>query len=324
MQVHVIPVTWETHRDILQEIRSKVFIDEQGVAREIEWDGQDDAAHHFLAINEAGQSLGCARLLPSGQIGRMAVLPHYRNSGIGFRLLQLAVEEAARVGFATLFLNAQTHAEPFYRKAGFVPVGGEFLEAGIPHQRMELVLPVAFEATQGLEAPILRQASADPGDSPGSLAQHAGEAECVAGLVAAVADPHRVVRIYSQHLDHVLFDEPTVVAALSAYLRHGPPTNLLILLHSSKLIVGRGHRLLELARRLDSKVRIRVVPADFAEDQHSYVLCDDTGYWMMPDFREYAAHSNAHDPVRARQLRERFVYLWEHSREDPDLRSLRL
>ncbi|MFV2091440.1 MAG: GNAT family N-acetyltransferase, partial [Pseudomonadales bacterium] len=68
MKVHVVPVDWISHRKVLQAIRGEVFIEEQGVPQEIEWDGQDDIAHHFLAINEAGLRVGCGRLLPTGQI----------------------------------------------------------------------------------------------------------------------------------------------------------------------------------------------------------------------------------------------------------------
>lgn len=65
MRTHVIPVSWESHGQILEELRARVFIEEQGVAADIERDGQDADAHHFLALTEAGQHVGCARLLPT-------------------------------------------------------------------------------------------------------------------------------------------------------------------------------------------------------------------------------------------------------------------
>src|SRR5262249_28896610 len=103
---------------------------------------------HFVALNEAGQALGTARLLRTGQIGRMAVLNEQRGRGIGRQLLEAAVAEASNIGLARVFLHAQKHAEPFYRKSGFLAIGPEFLEAGIPHVEMALELPIPFRASQ--------------------------------------------------------------------------------------------------------------------------------------------------------------------------------
>jgi predicted GNAT family N-acyltransferase len=153
---HVVPVEWSRHREQLRWLREQVFIIEQGVPRELEWDGEDEASSHFLACNEAGQPLGCARLLPTGQIGRMAVLKEQRGSGLGMRLLLEAIEHAKRLGFRRVSLHAQTHAAGFYLKAGFSPVGDEFMEAGIPHQAMELELTVLVEPPAGAAQPILR------------------------------------------------------------------------------------------------------------------------------------------------------------------------
>lgn len=129
-------VAWHTHAHALRHIREVVFIIEQKVPREEEWDDQDEGSQHFIAEDQDGHALGCARLLPTGQIGRMAVLREQRGSGIGRRLLEAALEEARTQGMREVFLHAQTHALEFYRKSGFVPYGDEFMEAGIPHREM--------------------------------------------------------------------------------------------------------------------------------------------------------------------------------------------
>lgn len=324
MEVHVVHVPWESHDKALQEVRAKVFIEEQGVARDVEWDGQDDTAEHFLAINEAGQSIGCARLLPSGQIGRMAVLAEHRGSGIGFRLLQTAVEHAKESGFQKVFLHAQTHAESFYRRGGFLPAGDEFMEAGIPHQNMEMELPIAFEAVADVERPAILKAAPDPASEHAELLQHDGEPACRRGIVEGVQWANRTIRIYSQYLDHVLFDDQAVVDALSSFVRRGPPATLKILVHTTNLVISRGHRLLELARRLDSKIEIRLVPGELAEDSHSCVILDELAFLMLPDYRDYKAFSNRYDPAQADKLAARFDYLWRRSASDPELRALRL
>lgn len=324
MQIHVVPVSWSTHEVQLKSVRDIVFVKEQGVPREVEWDGQDQDAEHFLAVNEAGQAIGCARLLASGQIGRMAVVTEHRKRGIGRRLLEAALEAAKQSQMSRVFLHAQRDAVEFYRKAGFLPSGAEFMEAGIPHLAMDMVLPIPFEPVGGVAQPQIRPRQPEPEPAGAQLKHLHGERECIAALVECLQEPLRTVQIYSQHLDHALFDKLAVVEALSAFVRRGPPAQLQILIHSSQLMISRGHRLLELARRMDSKIQIRRVPEDQATDLHTSVVWDERGYWLMPDFREYEGLANLYDPVQASRLAERFDYLWHKGIEDPELRVLRL
>ncbi|MEX0941637.1 MAG: GNAT family N-acetyltransferase [Pseudomonadales bacterium] len=127
---------WRFDQHILSDIRRVVFIVEQQVPKEEEWDGRDPESWHWLATAPDGRPIGTARLLPEGQIGRMAVLSEYRGAGVGAALLERAVAKARHLGFELVFLNAQSHALSFYRKAGFIAQGDEFEEAGIAHFRM--------------------------------------------------------------------------------------------------------------------------------------------------------------------------------------------
>jgi predicted GNAT family N-acyltransferase len=127
-------VTWQDAADELSAIRRRVFIDEQKVPPELEWDGLDASAMHAKATSLTGEAIVTARLLPGGQIGRMAVLRRWRGIGIGTAMLQCLIAHAAEK--ERLFLNAQTSAESFYRRNGFEPEGDVFMEAGIPHIRM--------------------------------------------------------------------------------------------------------------------------------------------------------------------------------------------
>lgn len=136
----VILTDWATHADALTRIRRQVFIDEQQVPESIELDGEDARCVHALARTTAGETIGTGRLLPTGQIGRMAVLRAWRGHGVGAALLDALVREAVRRGLPC-HLNAQTHALDFYARAGFAPEGDEFMEAGIRHRRMTLAAP---------------------------------------------------------------------------------------------------------------------------------------------------------------------------------------
>lgn len=136
----VARVAWNTHQRRLMSVRRAVFVEEQQVPEALELDGQDAQAIHFLAVDAAGEPIGTARLLGDGQIGRVAVVAPARRRGIGQRLLALAVAAARERGDAGVWLNAQTTALGLYEAAGFRATGDAFMEAGLPHQRMELAL----------------------------------------------------------------------------------------------------------------------------------------------------------------------------------------
>lgn len=121
------------------DIRRRVFIEEQQVSQEEEWDGRDDACLHFLA-QRGDTALGTARLLPDGHIGRVAVLQEARGMGVGVALMQAAIAAAQRQGHPAVELTAQIHALAFYERLGFTAFGDTFLEAGIPHRSMRLEL----------------------------------------------------------------------------------------------------------------------------------------------------------------------------------------
>lgn len=115
-------------------------MEEQNVPEELELDGLDDGSVHLLASDMKGRPIGTARLLPDGQIGRMAVLPEWRSHGIGSVLLEKLIEIAREHGLKQVKLDAQDHAISFYEQHGFTIEGEEFLDAGIPHRRMIMAL----------------------------------------------------------------------------------------------------------------------------------------------------------------------------------------
>jgi predicted GNAT family N-acyltransferase len=122
----------------LSAIRKTVFVDEQHVPADLEWDGRDDRCLHVLAVARDGAAIGTGRLLPDGHIGRMAVLKAWRGQGVGGALLAELIAAARDAGHSRAMLNAQVHALGFYARFGFVAEGPEFDEAGIPHRAMVL------------------------------------------------------------------------------------------------------------------------------------------------------------------------------------------
>jgi predicted GNAT family N-acyltransferase len=133
---------WADDSEALRAIRQTVFVEEQHVPPELEWDEIDAQCLHALAVDSTGTAIGCGRLLENGKIGRMAVLPGWRDRGVGSALLRFLMGVAQSRGCTECHLDAQTGAVDFYHRHGFAAEGEEFLDANIPHQHMRLRLPM--------------------------------------------------------------------------------------------------------------------------------------------------------------------------------------
>ena len=131
---------WPVDGDALRFIRRAVFIVEQGVPEDLEWDDMDPRCVHALAFDGDARAIGCGRLLPDGHVGRLAVIAPWRGRGVGAALLAKLVDLARQRGHARAILNAQTRAVPFYERYGFAVTGDEFEEAGIAHVVMQRAL----------------------------------------------------------------------------------------------------------------------------------------------------------------------------------------
>lgn len=145
----VEPASWLRDEGEITRLRRTVFINEQGVPEDLEWEARDPDCVWFVARDGAGHLLGIVRLVPGrtaglpateGLVGRMAVLTEWRRLGVGSTLLRAALDGARALGLRRVALHAQTHAQAFYARHGFLPVGSVFDEAGIPHQKMVLNL----------------------------------------------------------------------------------------------------------------------------------------------------------------------------------------
>ena len=123
-----------------QAIRTAVFVDEQKIPADMEWDEADVAAVHAVALNRHGRPLATGRLLQHvpgvAKIGRMAVTQTMRSSGVGRAVLDALMKAARERGDREALLHAQLSAAPFYTRAGFTTRGAVFEEAGIPHIEM--------------------------------------------------------------------------------------------------------------------------------------------------------------------------------------------
>ncbi|NHB59267.1 GNAT family N-acetyltransferase [Acinetobacter shaoyimingii] len=142
-KIYTTAASWDKLIADAMHIREQVFIQEQNIPEQDEWDDQDEVSLHFIAYalcNEFKKPIATARLLPNHSIGRVAVLKDYRGQGIGRLIMQSIIEHAKKEHREFLKLSSQVHAIQFYQSLGFHVEGTEYLDCGIPHIDMIMTL----------------------------------------------------------------------------------------------------------------------------------------------------------------------------------------
>ncbi|HLM53281.1 MAG TPA: GNAT family N-acetyltransferase [Pseudoxanthomonas sp.] len=291
------PIDYASGLSELRAVREAVFVREQQVPLDQEWDALDPLCQHVIARDAAGAPIGTGRLTPEHKIGRMAVLAQWRGRGVGDALLAALLDQARRRGWASVSLNAQVSAELFYARHGFVPYGERFIEAGIEHQAMRHALAGPTEVEAGPAA--------------------------VAATVALIARARRSLRIYSRELDPGLFDAAPVLDALRRFATSGRGGEAQILLQDPGAPQRALAPLLPLAQRLPSVFLLRAVtePVDRAYAA-AFIANDSGGYYFRPLGHRFEGEADLHGPGRARQLREGFARVWERARPCTEFRAL--
>ncbi|MCG2593577.1 YbgC/FadM family acyl-CoA thioesterase [Ramlibacter sp. XY19] len=145
--VQVRTGSWQELGRDAGRIRTEVFVQEQRIPADLEWDEADATSLHAVAYNRLGQAVATGRLLPAhageAKVGRMAVHQVLRGCRVGEQVLRTLADAAASRGDRVLKLHAQRSAKDFYARLGFTPEGEPFEEAGIPHLTMTRALPLA-------------------------------------------------------------------------------------------------------------------------------------------------------------------------------------
>ncbi len=309
------PARWPEERALLASVREPVFIAEQGVPAELEWDDDDLIAYHLLALDEHQRPIGSARLLGSGQIGRMAVLPQWRNRGIGTALLMALLEEADQRALDRLFLHAQVHAVPFYERLGFVPLGEVYLEAGIPHRSME------FRFTGETAGHDLELATLSVSGERFSL-QHIEDHQI--HTTRLIRQARRSLCLLSADLDPLVYEQPACVDALKQLALRSRYSQIRILLQDNRRVVQQGHRWVDLAQRLTSAIEIRKPAEEHIDLEENFLFVDHCGYLHRPQRGNLFATACYNDRVRVKRMAELFEEIWASAVPDRELSRLHL
>jgi predicted GNAT family N-acyltransferase len=297
----------------LRAVREPVFVIEQQVPIEEEWDALDPQCRHVIARDSANRPVGTGRLTPERKIGRMAVLAEWRGKGVGDALLEALLDEARSLGWPEVSLNSQTHAMPFYARHGFEPFGDEFMEAGIPHRKMRKAL--------GAPDPGRRPRPAPTGDA--ALREFTRESEARALSIDVIARARREIRLFTRDLEPVLYGHPGFLEALRAFATAGRGPLVRVLVVEPERLRGESHPLLPLAQRLSSVFALRT-PVDPEDRQaaEGYLVVDESAYVFRPLATRFEGSGCLDGPARARQLAQEFDRRWERARELTELRAL--
>jgi len=111
-------------KEAAYKLRKLVFADEQGIPANLDQDGKDNLATHFIGINNKEISV-TGRLYieeKQGHLSRIAVHPNYRGKGLGKKIVELLIEKAIQEDLTGLFLYPHAHLEKFYKSFGFKTV----------------------------------------------------------------------------------------------------------------------------------------------------------------------------------------------------------
>lgn len=289
-------VDYHTSLPDLRRVREAVFVHEQGVPLAMEWDEHDPQCRHVLARAASGEPIGTGRLTPQRTIGRMAVMGAWRGRGVGDAMLQALIGQARALGWKEVTLHAQATAIGFYARAGFLPFGDPFEEAGIAHQSMRLLI-----------------------DAPNPVDDRQA---ATAATLGVIGQARRQLVVYSRALDPGLLDAPDVVAALRRLATSGQ-CEIRLLLQDPASPQHALAPLIQLGQRMPSAIAFRAVDEPVDRTYASAFIANDSGgFFFRPLAHRFEGETRLDSPGRARQLRGIFNPFWERARPCTEYRAL--
>ena len=302
-------------------LRRRVFTEEQQVPEELEWDDTDAHAVHYLAWDDREEAIATARLYEAetgcGGIGRMAVAASARGGDVGTRLLKQMLEDGL-AHYDRFTLSAQEAAVDFYRRLGFYVVSDRYMDAGIPHRRMNCTAPSLVTRQQPeTRCPFLLASDT----TSWQLEAYQDQLEA---LRAMAEQATRRLWIYDSTLSHALYDDDVLEEAVSRLARRSRHSDIRFLIHDDSPLVGRRHGLVELMRRLPSRMALRLVNTSYPHGERPAIIVDDSGAISRHDFNAPEGFANASAPRRVRPFAETFERAWEYGRSSLELRDLPL
>jgi predicted GNAT family N-acyltransferase len=314
--IQVEQTNWTTSEQILSDIRAQVFIEEQQVPVEEEFDDLDLSASHWIAWGENQTPMGVARLV-GNRIGRMAVLPAYRGKGVGSALLRAILAHAISQKLAKLELSAQLHAVGFYENNGFEVTGNEFMDVGIAH------VPMAMD----LERFTHRRHEPPPPDISEELRHHHqidGQEEFRWAALQLARHTERSIRIFSERLDPAIYDNEEFCHAVFNLVVSHPNSKVMLLVKDTDWLSRHFHRLMETCHKLPSHIELKRLTNEIDTPHQEFMTGNLHSVLYAQSPRYYQGYLCLYAPVETKRLNEEFDILWHHSEPDPQIRRLHI
>ncbi|SFX03673.1 GNAT family N-acetyltransferase [Marinospirillum alkaliphilum] len=309
--------SWEQLGEDCRLIRHKVFVAEQQIPADEEWDEQDAVSEHFLLlVND--RPVATARVTPDGKIGRLAVLQPLRGKGLGEKIMQRAIEHCRRIGLKKVGLNAQISALGLYQKLGFKAAGEEYMEVGIPHLPMELELTTEQQQDSQLtESDILDSL---PTTNQLRIQGHEQLRLCITTLIKQAS---RSFALETPAYIDQWFSEDTLSPLLSLARRH-QHSRVQCLLGETRQFARQGGALLKLYQRAPSHIEIRQSHALYRPAQQALLLIDERHLLWWPHYRESRAELYTAEHREAYRAAQAFKVNWSKAEVSRHLQTQQL
>ena len=310
------PADFHVDAEDLRSMRKAVFDVEQNSPPGMEWDELDAQCFHVVARDNHHRPIGTGRLTPDHKIGRMAVLPAWRQQGVGKALLAALIEQAHKLGWQEVSVNAPCSAQRFYEKFNFIKEVELFMTADIPHQTMRLGLEPMISATRPVAKP--RKPSVD-------AMSFENFEQTLAATLTLISEARRQLSIYSWDLEYNLYGHADVIKALKQFAIQSLDSSVQIIVQDTTSLRTQSHPLLELAQRLPSsfQLRIPVEPEDL-QYPSAFIVNDRDGYLFRQFGNRCEGHWSPALPGRNRQLNEEFERFWQRFPPCMEFRALSL
>lgn len=302
-------VRWDDAQADLRFIRRKVFIEEQQVPEDLEWDDDDKIAVHLLGKQD-GNPVACARLTSDGKLGRLAVLKEFRKHGWGSKLIRVSERFLHSKKIDKIYLNSQANSYYFYFQHGFRPTQNMLWDANIPHIRMQKTIghsnPNSNTFLMGL----------DDESYYSDLS-----AACAVWFQIGSSQCRREIDIEVKDLSHPVFNNESCLENLTNFLRQSQRTRVRVLLHDE--IPGLSEHPIMLAQqRISSRFLVRRMQENRSrETPMNLFLLDYKGVIRFDYKNTYCNFDNA---ASVKRHKSRFNEEWDRSKQLIEGRKLHI
>jgi predicted GNAT family N-acyltransferase len=303
---------WGRDELALREVRTSVFVKEQGVTEREEWDGLDAECVHAVAENPQQEVFGTGRLHPSGKIGRMAVLAEWRGQGVGAAILRRLLEEATSRGLDSVYLHAQVQVLGFYSRFGFVAEGEEFEEADIPHRLMRLRLPRGGTGLAG------------PGEQTGTRRVLSGKRDFAVAVAEVAAVAARSLAIFTPDLEHGVYDSKPFLETVKRLVLSRSHARIRVLVSDPDRVQLSVNRFLHVGRRLSTFIEFRRLAESFQDRGDAFLIADNAALVYRARADRWEGVADTREPRMARRYLGEFDQMWQLSEAAQEIGELRI